>query len=224
MARENQKFIDPKTKEVIYKSRSVAVVACLVTLNPETKEYNFLLERRGEGCPDHVGELAFPCGYLNWDETRKEAVIREVQEELGLYIPEDTISEWKTIDDPNHDERQNVVTRYIIPLDYDDISEWIKTVDLNSEERGGEKNEVSEVLLLPYSEIDKEDKWAFGHHEVIEELVSVLNIYIDEDDISSIVDEEAVDPDETGAETNESTAENLPEGEEKKPAAIASEE
>ena len=189
MATKNKQIIDKETGEIIYKSRSMAVTACIVTMNPTTREYNFLLERRGAGCPDFVGALAFPCGYLDWDETRRQAVIREMYEELGLEVDPRRILEWKTIDDPS-ENHQNIVTRYIVVVNYDTISEWIKTVDLNTEARGGEKDEVAEVKLLPYSKISEEKVSAFFHDEVIEELVSTLNIFINDDDINVLLDGE----------------------------------
>jgi len=201
MARENFKVIEKKTGKEYWVSRSIAVVACLVAYNPETREYNFLVEKRGKGCPDFVGALAFPCGYLGWDETRKEAVIREVFEELGLQIAPDTVSEWVTVDDPKQNH-QNVVTRYLIPVDYDTISEWIKNgPDLNTQDRGGEPDEVEEVKLIPYSEVVKEPNWAFGHNEVIEEIISMINEYIDDTVIPE--EEEVKDAGKSNENNNE---------------------
>lgn len=202
MATKNKQVIDKETGEVIWKSRSMAVTACVVTMNPTTREYNFLVERRGAGCPDYVGALAFPCGYLDWDETRRDAVIRELQEELGLDVDPRRILEWKTIDDPS-ENHQNVVTRYIVVVNYDMISEWIKTADLNTEARGGEKDEVAEIKLIPYSKVQEEKDWAFNHNEVIEELVSTLNIFISDDDINVLLDDEESDPNPENAEEKE---------------------
>lgn len=74
--------------EVIWNSRSCAVVAqiCLFSLVDHT--WYILLGQRGTGTPDFQGYWGLPCGYLDWDETLCEAVIREVWEECGLYLPE----------------------------------------------------------------------------------------------------------------------------------------
>lgn len=37
--------------------------------------------------PDFQGYWGLPCGYLDWDETLCEAVIREVWEECDLFLP-----------------------------------------------------------------------------------------------------------------------------------------
>lgn len=37
--------------------------------------------------PDFQGYWGLPCGYLDWDETLSEAVIREVWEECDLFLP-----------------------------------------------------------------------------------------------------------------------------------------
>ena len=41
---------------------------------------------RGQGVDDFHGQWCFPCGYLDWDETLHEALIREVWEETGLNL------------------------------------------------------------------------------------------------------------------------------------------
>lgn len=46
-----------------------------------------LLGQRGSGTPDFQGFWGLPCGYLDWDESLCEAVIREVWEECGLFLP-----------------------------------------------------------------------------------------------------------------------------------------
>lgn len=156
-------------------SRAHAVVGCIVDENNR-----LLLERRGKGCPDHIGKLAFPCGYLDWGETRLQAIKREIFEELGLNISENldaTTKEWCTIDNPEADARENIVTRYIIRYPklekrLDDIKKYINTSEL----RGGEAEEVSEVLLLtPDEALSLDDaEFAFNHRELIVELLSKL--------------------------------------------------
>lgn len=197
MARENFKITDKDSGKEFRISRSVAVVACLVTIDPVSREYNFLVERRGKGCPDFSGALSFPCGYLGWDEDTKDAVIREVYEELGITLNKDLVCFWKIVDDPARDARQNVVVRFVCPLKHEQVKMWLDNgVNLDSKSRGGEKDEVEEVLLVPFSEVESgKDSWAFGHQEVISELASVLNEYFDESDIdeASVIEEAAED-------------------------------
>ena len=168
-------------------SRAHAVVACIVGIEITKSGRNlyFLLERRGPGCPDNIGKLAFPCGYVNWDETRADAVVREAYEETGLVIKPEHVVEWETIDDPKADARQNIVTRYIVPFPFEDLrAEMPELLNKfhNSEARGGEAMEVSELILLSEDEVFNllESEFAFNHKEVIEDLCSYLdNEYID---------------------------------------------
>jgi ADP-ribose pyrophosphatase YjhB (NUDIX family) len=172
-------------------SRAHAVVACVVGIEKTETGRNlyFLLERRGPGCPDNVGKLAFPCGYVNWDETRADAVVRETYEEVGLRIELEHVVEWETIDDPNADARQNIVTRYIVPFPFEDLrAEMPELIQKfhNSEARGGEAMEVSELILLSEDEVLglTEEEFAFNHKGVIEDLIS----YLDEEYVDMILD------------------------------------
>ena len=171
--RENFTIEDKETGKIYWISRALAVTGVIITLD-ETGESRILLERRGSGCPDNVGKLCCVCGYLNWDETRREALVREVYEETGLDISGLDLQELETIDDPSKDSKQNVVTRYAVY--YPDLEKELKngTINTDTESRGGEANEVSEFLLLSYSEIVDLDpsEFAFGHKDLI---IEVLN-------------------------------------------------
>ena len=177
MSRENFKVTAKENNKEYWISRAVAVVGCIFTESKDG-EIKFLLERRGEGCPDNVGKLAFPCGYLNWDESLEEAVRREVYEELGIDLKNVELLEWKIVSDPKSDARQNVVVRYVIYLKglentYKNLSELFK----DSDTRGGEKDEVSEVLLLGQEDILNlpDEEFAFNHKKVILELLEEMN-------------------------------------------------
>lgn len=172
MSKKNFKVTSIEDGKEYWISRAHAVVGVIID-----DECNFLLERRGNGCPDYVGKLAFPCGYLDWGETRLEAVKREIFEELGIALtPENsTIVELNTVDDPKADARENIVTRYIICYpnlknELDNIRNFIKSTD----ERGGESEEVSEVVLFSAIEAHKLDdtEFAFNHKDLIEEILN----------------------------------------------------
>lgn len=66
----------------VWLSRSMAVVGVYV-INDKV-----LMVKRGPGCPDEVGKWVLPCGYLDGNETLKEAMYRETYEETGINIPE----------------------------------------------------------------------------------------------------------------------------------------
>ncbi len=76
--------------KVYWISRSVTVLpVILFVLSRDEGERIFVpLGKRGKDLPDEVGKWGLPGGYLDWDETATEAVIRETYEELGLNLLE----------------------------------------------------------------------------------------------------------------------------------------
>ena len=175
--KENFTIEDKRTGKIYWISRALAVTG--VIMASDGNDFWFLLERRGPGCPDNVGKLCSVCGYLNWDETRLQAVIRETYEETGLRPDPSQILEFQTIDDPGRDARQNIVTRYLIAYKYEDLQKYMNdgTINIDTASRGGEGGEVSEFLLLSLHEIDalKSEDFAFGHKEMIHEILEELS-------------------------------------------------
>lgn len=152
-------------------SRSVAVVGIVVGLNKEGDIKSFLVSRRGPGCPDFVGSWACTCGYLDWNETTEEAVIRELKEELGLEIKDkDFRILWEIVTDPNKDPKQNIIFRYVISKPQEELEEFVRTFNPDTKSRGGEENEVDEVKLVNVTEFN-DYSWAFNHDKVM------LNVY-----------------------------------------------
>ena len=66
----------------VWLSRSLAVVGVIII------NHKFLMVKRGTGCPDEVGKWVLPCGYVDWNETLKEAMYRETYEETGINLIE----------------------------------------------------------------------------------------------------------------------------------------
>ena len=79
--------LDLPDGRTIWHARSCAVVAEICVFNTQNKTWYVLLGERGKGTPDFQGYWGLPCGYLDWDETLCQAVVREVWEECGLYLP-----------------------------------------------------------------------------------------------------------------------------------------
>ncbi|MBE9078444.1 NUDIX hydrolase [Romeria aff. gracilis LEGE 07310] len=67
-------------------SRSVTVLPVLFFVQNDQKYVP--LGQRGADLPDEVGKWGLPGGYLDFDETISEAIVREVWEELGINIPQ----------------------------------------------------------------------------------------------------------------------------------------
>ena len=179
--RENFQITDAKTGKTFWIARNMAVTGLITATDYTTKETYFLLERRGPGCPDNIGKLCCVCGYLNWGETRCEALMRETLEETGIDCKDFdcTIVEWKVIDDPNRDAKENVVTRYIMSFDLDELTKALETGKINTDtkSRGGEEGEVDSFFLMTYESIKDLDPecFAFNHREMIDEYMEIFN-------------------------------------------------
>ena len=156
--RKNRCILDPTTGEELWSSRSSCVATFVIAFHDD--EIYILLERRGNG--KYAGKLGIVSGYLDYNETRRMACIREVFEETGLDISCHEILEWEVNDDPIG-QIQNITTRYIVIGNYDTIITLIKNGIINnkSAERNGESGEVEEIVFLSQREIQKIDPQQF---------------------------------------------------------------
>ncbi len=151
--------------EEIWVSRSVTVLPALFFV--QGQDVSVPLGLRGDGMPDECGKWSLPGGYLDYDETAGEAVIRESWEELGLNLialkekyrfegsldqPYDVLSQpWR---------RQNVTLRF--PLMF-----FLEPEDsLPVLEPRVSSEEVIEAKWFPLQEALKMPL-AFYHHEIL---------------------------------------------------------
>lgn len=141
-------------------SRSVAV--SLFLFIRDGKEIYVLSNKRGKGSADFQGLWNCPCGYLDFDETGEEAAVREVKEETGYILDSKEIELHKVITCPSQNH-QNVTLRYVCEKD-------ISEVKILSGDFGGEEEEVEEVKLINIKDVDNYE-WAFGHKEIIKEIL-----------------------------------------------------
>ncbi|WP_158657743.1 NUDIX hydrolase [Agarilytica rhodophyticola] len=72
---------------MVWLARSCAVVGHILLFSIRHQNWYVLLGKRGQGTPDCQGYWGLPCGYLDWDETLTQGMMREVWEECGLYLP-----------------------------------------------------------------------------------------------------------------------------------------
>lgn len=163
------KGIEEATKN-IWVSRSIAVVA-FVFCRDKDGVMHILVSKRGEGTPDleywHTWNCQ--CGYLDYDETTREAASRETYEETGIRIPPAQFGFWSFNDDPADSKRQNVTFRYYTIIHNKTIE------DFEFSRAHMEKDEVEEIRWMRLDEID-EHKWAFGHDKLIPRLAEELNL------------------------------------------------
>ena len=102
----------------------------------------------------------------------------ELYEELGLNLeiyPNEAIDHFCTIDDPSRDVRENIVSRYLIHVDYIATRKKLADKEINCDtvSRGGEPNEVDDIKFVPAEDIDSYD-WAFNHDQVLKEILEYL--------------------------------------------------
>jgi len=164
----------------IWESRSVAVNCVIVATSPDyTTEPFVLISQRGTGAADFNGLWNVPAGYLDYDETTSEAMVREVWEETNInlysilnmkednknYVVHDYITnEWGTNSDITNN-RQNVSFRFGIYFVMDD---FINKINLSS--KNSEPNEVADIKWIPLSKVD-DYEFAFGHDNLIKTFV-----------------------------------------------------
>lgn len=146
-------------------SRSVAV-SSFVFSAINGKSY-ILANKRGKGTPNYQGFWNVPCGYLDFDETTKEAAVRETFEETGVTIDTNFMRLWNYDDDPKS-TLQNVTFNFLTFLP--------EQPELSIADRGGENDEVEQVAWIPITDIDNYT-WAFGHDKIIKDIINLAKVF-----------------------------------------------
>lgn len=145
-------------------SRAVCAAAFLFCYY--NNDWYVLATKRGQGCPNYQGYWCCPCGYIDYNETVKQGVEREVYEETGLKAGENIRIAWMepTINDsPDSDDNQNITFRYAGTVSIP-VASRATLPEIAS--TYSEENEVSEVKWISVGEIGNY-KWAFNHKKLI---------------------------------------------------------
>lgn len=173
----------------IWLSRSVAVVGQVVIRNTKTNEFYTPIVKRGPASMGSIGLWCYPCGYLDWDESAREAAVRETFEEAGLDIerliaatepamfiykfPELNVTPWHVDSLPSH-HRQNVSLSHCFYFETEsDILPIVSAVN-------GEEGEIDTVKWVTLKEVigSTEYPMAFDHHILTVELTNRINALI----------------------------------------------
>ena len=165
---KNHPLINPATGQEEWISRAIAVLVFVVARDKNQKLY-LLAQVRGPKTPDPEfrGCWCLPCGYLDYNETVKEAAVREVFEETGVKLNPIYLSLWNINDNPTTDKRQNITFRYITYLSTN--IEDIELSNKNSEE--GETDKVGWIDLRFINDY----KWAFNHEALAQQIKEVYS-------------------------------------------------
>jgi len=153
---KNYPVTNPETGKTDWVSRSVAVAVNVYT-SIDGKDY-VLANKRGTGTKEkplnHPHQWNVVSGFIDYDETLKEACIREVFEETGVDISKCDIDLYKIDDDPSR-ENQVILFRYYC---------WYNgPKDVLTNEHA-EPNEVEEVKWVRINEINNYE-WTSEHHK-----------------------------------------------------------
>jgi len=135
-------------------SRSISVEGFIFT---NDNGLRVLANKRGIGCPNNIGKWNCPCGYLDYDETLKQACLREIKEETNLTV-DPSLLYFAGIDSIPKDKKQNVSVLF-----------WsYKDTYLHQTITGefAEPNEVDDVMWIGLDELDRYN-WAFEHNYTI---------------------------------------------------------
>lgn len=146
----------------LWYSRSIAV-----TLFAFAKDKNgnifVLANKRGKGTPNNQGKWNCPCGYLDFNETTKEAAIRETFEETGVKIDKKLVHFISFNSNPKSEGLQNVTIKYAAMLP--------KTIDFYEQEfskKNNEEDEVSAIAFISLNDLSKYN-WAFNNKKLIKD-------------------------------------------------------
>jgi len=164
-----KKFIN-RENQLIYISRSTAVVGLIFAIIGD--ETNVLITKRSKLMPSEPQKLCLPCGFLDWDETRHEAMMREVYEETSFYMPDseeylvynNDKRSFISKDDP-YEGDQNISEIFISVFNFTDEPDAFPS---NVEEFYCD--EVEKAQWMEYRDfIDSQHHfdWAFDHNNTI---------------------------------------------------------
>lgn len=121
------------------------------------KNNQIALVKRAQGVPS-PGKWAIPGGFVDRDETCRQAALRELKEETGYEGK--IVKLIKVIDNPNrkNEERQNISFVYQI-----DVGEKVREPD----------HEVNAVQWFDLNKLPPESDFAFDHHQIIQDYLKV---------------------------------------------------
>lgn len=162
-----------------WRSRATSINAFIFAHPPREinlGQLHVLIIKRSENMDTEPNKYGVPCGYLDWNETLYEAMIREVYEETSLYLPDyekylefDNNKQSFFVDskpDSIYNKRQNVEHNYITVLDFskESINQFPTYIENYI------SDETSLVKWMPlYDFITNNLEWSFGHDQRIKD-------------------------------------------------------
>ena len=159
-----------KIKQDFFLGRSHAVVGIIFAFTEEGLKV--LITKRSKRMRDYSRYISLPCGYLDWDETRHEGMMREVYEETSFYMPDS--EEYMIynndgnpifIKDKPTERHQNISSIYLTVFNFVEHPEAFP-----SDIENFKCKEVEWVSWMNMDDFDRQSvnfNWAFNHDETI---------------------------------------------------------
>ena len=158
----NQPCYDKYGRFLGWYSRSMAV-AIFVYCKDKNGNWCVLASERGEEAADFRGFWNCTCGYLDHNETTKEAALRELYEETGVFIDNEYLIKFVGYEDSPEANRQNVTFRFAVFIN-DAVTD-----DFTFSKKNNEGKEVGEIKWIKIGDVDNY-MWAFHHDKRIVEI------------------------------------------------------
>lgn len=184
--RENFLIKNEEGKE-FWISRSMALVGVIMVITPDDG-IQVLIEKRaktlkvdGKDVPMvEGGKWCLPCGFLDWDESGYDGMVREIYEETGIYVPDfenfcvyDNNRKPFFVKTDPHEDRQNVSLSYVFVYDFEGVENKTFFQDIYHP-----RNEIDALRWVKIEDVfrgevivqklkDEKVVWAFNHDERI---------------------------------------------------------
>ena len=166
--KQNIRHTSKETGEDVWAGRNVAVAVRFTIRKRKTGHpRKHLVVQRGKDV-NHIGEWCFPCGYLDFNETTKQAAQRELYEETGILIMDlDSFTLVEVVDDPSRDELENITFHYDVslvdPSGRDNLAlRQYETITKRFLDANPENGEVTDIMFV---EKPEPLKFAFNHEK-----------------------------------------------------------
>ena len=159
---DNQPCYDKYGRFLGWFSRSIAA-AIFVYCKDQDGEWCILGSERGEEAADYRGFWNCCCGYLSRNESIKECALRELYEETGVFIDDESLVKFIGYEDSPTANRQNVTFRFAVFI------EDAVTTDFTFSRKNNEGKEVGEIKWIKIGDVDNY-MWAFNHDKRITEI------------------------------------------------------
>lgn len=155
-----------KVRQDFFVGRSIAITGLVFAFT--SSGVKVLITKRSKSMKDSPGKIGLPCGYLNWDETLHEGMMRELYEETSFYMPD--YEEYLIYSNDSHpflikdnpkELHQNVTHIFISVYNFEDATDMFM-----EEIEAFNCKETEWVRWMPLTEFFakyQDYSWAFNH-------------------------------------------------------------